>query len=84
MAYFNAEREQFIGTIEEMGKMYKALKMELDDKLTVKDQFAMAALTSMLSQPQDFAEGTPKLAADWAYKFADAMIEARATLGEEK
>ena len=43
----------------------------------LRDEFAMAALTSMLSRPQDFAEGTPKIAADWAYKFADAMMKAR-------
>ena len=44
---------------------------------TLRDQFAMAAMTSMLSRPQDLAEGTPKIAADWAYKFADAMMKAR-------
>lgn len=43
----------------------------------LRDEFAMAALTSMLSTPQSLTEVTAKIAADWSYKVADAMMKAR-------
>lgn len=43
----------------------------------LRDEFAMAALTSMLSEPQKLGDDTPSVAAKWAYKFADAMMKAR-------
>ena len=45
--------------------------------MDLRDYFAAKALMSMLSPVQDIGEGTPKIAAKWAYKFADAMIEER-------
>lgn len=44
---------------------------------SLRDQFAMAALTSMLSTPQNLTDVTAKIAADWSYKIADAMMKAR-------
>ena len=44
---------------------------------TLRDEFAMAALTSMLSPVQDITASTPAKAAKLAYQFADAMLEAR-------
>ena len=44
---------------------------------SLRDQFAMAALTSMLATPQALNDVTAQLAAEWAYRFADAMMEAR-------
>ena len=44
---------------------------------TLRDQFAIAALTSMLSAPQELREDRFRVAADLSYKFADAMLEAR-------
>lgn len=74
MAYFDNEKEQLILTVKETGKMYAALKAELNDKLTVRDQFAMAALPVAAK-----AEG--RLLSDdiarMAYELADAMLKAR-------
>lgn len=47
------------------------------DQPTLRDQFAMAALTSMLDKVQSIQEETFALAASYAYKFADSMLEAR-------
>lgn len=52
------------------------------DTLTIRDQFAMAALTGMISSEGNLVdEGcafyTPSNAAERAYFFADAMLEAR-------
>lgn len=48
---------------------------------TLRDQFAMAALTSMLSPTQDITPSTPEYAAKLSYWFADAMMEARDAKG---
>lgn len=45
--------------------------------MTLRDYFAAKALQSMLATPQQFTDNTPEIAADWAYKFADAMIDKR-------
>jgi hypothetical protein len=55
-------------------------KPKMLDRATLRDQFAMSALTSMLSPVQDIRDGTPDLAAKLAYRFADAMLEARGTV----
>lgn len=52
------------------------------DTLNIRDQFAMAALTGMIASEGDLVdEGcafyTPENAAERAYIFADAMLEAR-------
>ena len=59
---------------------------ELEEKLaktkeqpTLRDQFAMAALTGMLMRSVGYEETAEK-----AYKFADAMIKTRAALGEKE
>ena len=44
---------------------------------SLRDQFAMAALTSILHTVQHVSESTPAFAAELSYKFADAMMEAR-------
>ena len=43
----------------------------------LRDEFAMAALTSMLDSPQSFVETTYDKAAELSYRFADAMLKAR-------
>ena len=50
--------------------------------MTIRDWFAGQALMSMLSAPDKIGDGTPALAAGLAYKFADAMIEARLAMQE--
>jgi len=56
------------------------LRNELDEaKAALRDQFAMAALTGLLTSPEILG-CTPKKTASDAYAMADAMIEARATL----
>jgi hypothetical protein len=52
-----------------------AAKRERETPL--RDRFAMAALTSMLSPVQDIRDGTYAIAAELSYRFADAMLEAR-------
>ena len=50
-----------------------------DDQPTLRDQFAMAALTGILMNSfmgQQAAE-SPAKASTWAYEYADAMLEAR-------
>lgn len=47
------------------------------DGMDLRDYFAAKALMSMLSPVQDITDGTPIVAARLAYKFADAMMEAR-------
>jgi len=42
---------------------------------TLRDEFAMAALTGFVANPNNIA-GTEE-SAQWAYRYADAMIEAR-------
>lgn len=44
--------------------------------LTLRDQFAMAALTGILGNPE-FDEFLPEQWASEAYKYADAMMKAR-------
>ncbi len=45
--------------------------------MTLRDYFAGQALMSMLSPIQEIGKETPALAAELAYRFADAMIEER-------
>ncbi len=45
--------------------------------MTLRDYFAAKALMSMLSPVQDITGNTPDHAAEWSYKFADAMLRAR-------
>jgi len=49
----------------------------LADGMDLRDYFAAKALMSMLSPVQDITDSTPIVAARLAYKFADAMMEAR-------
>jgi hypothetical protein len=46
----------------------------MEPRLTLRDQFAMAAMTGLLSDP---SSSGPDGAAMVAYKYADAMLEAR-------
>jgi len=45
--------------------------------MTLRDYFAAKALMSMLSTPDKIGEGTPAIAAELAYRFADAMLAER-------
>ena len=44
--------------------------------ISLRDEFAKAALTGLLADPNVTAENQKSLA-DWCYKQADAMLEAR-------
>jgi hypothetical protein len=46
--------------------------------MTMLDYFAGKALMSMLSPVQDLTKETPKIAAELAYNFAEAMLKERA------
>lgn len=48
----------------------------ISEQPTMRDQFAMAALSGMLGHPK-CAVSEPEKDAKWAYKYADAMMEAR-------
>ncbi len=48
-----------------------------NDGMDLRDYFAAKALMSMLGPVQNITDGTPKIAAEYAYKFADAMLKAR-------
>lgn len=52
--------------------------MENHEPKTLRDEFATAALTGMLAQPQEPGSGrTQKYLAAIAYQYADVMLEAR-------
>ena len=81
---------EYVSTLEQFNKDLKReneiLKQSLinagnvaDKLMDIRDQFAMAALTGIITRlninnPEDC---DPKNGADAAYKFADAMMEAR-------
>jgi hypothetical protein len=56
---------------------------EMNTELTLRDRFAIAALGSVIANFKDFESdsddksGWADLAADFAYEYADAMLEAR-------
>lgn len=53
--------------------------------MSLRDYFAAAALTSMLSEVQNInLETTPPRAATLAYQFADAMLTERATAQDQQ
>lgn len=47
------------------------------ETLTLRDQFAMAALTAVMSCEDPLYEPTPEFVANRAYRLADAMLTAR-------
>jgi hypothetical protein len=49
--------------------------LEVHDRKTLRDEIAMAALTGFAANPNN-AAGTEE-SAQWAYRYADAMMEAR-------
>lgn len=51
--------------------------IEIPDRFTVRDQFAAAALTGLHTLGRIPEEGLPEKMAEWAYRIADAMMEAR-------
>ena len=51
------------------------LPYPVEEHATLRDQFAMAALTGLLSDPERDAE--PSEYAECAYEYADAMLKAR-------
>ena len=63
---------------EEIERLREACK-NVSSYISVRDQFAMAALTGMLMRSVGYEETSEK-----AYKFADAMIKTRAALGEKE
>jgi hypothetical protein len=52
------------------------IPISMTETLTLRDQFAMAALTGFMGSG-DCATGNHDAAARLAYRFADAMLEAR-------
>ena len=63
---------------DEIERLREACK-NVSSYISVRDQFAMAALTGMLMRSVGYEETSEK-----AYKFADAMIKTRAALGEKE
>lgn len=65
-----------------LGKMESRSELdEKPDELTLRDRFAMAALTGLLAAPDDVGVDARlhiEKAAEWAYQQADAMLKARA------
>jgi len=61
---------------EEIAELKQSLA-QAKQKKTLRDEFAMAALTSMLSPVQDIKDTTYARAAELSYKFADAMMKER-------
>ena len=55
------------------------MPVALEEAVTLRDQFAMAALTGMLMRSVGYEETAEK-----AYKFADAMLKSRAALKEKE
>lgn len=49
--------------------------------MSLRDYFAAAALTSLLSTPDKIGESTYATAAQLSYRFADAMLTERAKAG---
>jgi hypothetical protein len=58
---------------------YQKLKLEVEQSktLTIRDQFAMAALTGLVAANYGRKDVDPLDVASWAYGIADAMMEAR-------
>jgi len=52
---------------------WNARKEQENSQLTMRDQFAMAALTGLLADPNVVVEGTAEL----AFKISDKCVEAR-------
>ena len=63
---------------DEIERLREACK-NASSYISVRDQFAMAALTGMLMRSVGYEETSEK-----AYKFADAMIKTRNALGEKE
>ena len=63
---------------DEIERLREACK-NASSYISVRDQFAMAALTGMLMRSVGYEETSEK-----AYKFADAMIKTRTALGEKE
>lgn len=54
------------------------LQRQLDDRPSLRDQFAMAALTGIITRSATFfSEESFNLYSDYAYQIADAMLAAR-------
>lgn len=51
---------------------------------TLRDEFAMAALTGMLASPSTSAWADSEYWSQVSYVFADAMLEARAAISRAK
>ncbi len=58
------------------------IKLKRERKPTLRDQFAMAALTGGLSSKVNYLDKlSARSAAGWSYSLADAMLEARKGTG---
>ena len=60
------------------------LREALNDRMKMRDQFAVAALPAILMNKGLQIFVTAEAAAETAYQVADAMMKARAALGEDK
>ena len=67
--------------IDALRMTVESLQQKLFDTMTVRDQFAAAALSAII---RNHGVQTPKVAAEVAYQVADEMMKARAALGEGK
>jgi hypothetical protein len=62
--------------IENIKGIYAQLSDILDNEITLRDQFAMAALTGVVASSK-FSTRETEDSASFCYEIADAMLEAR-------
>lgn len=70
--------------IDEQADEIERLREALNDRMKMRDQFAAAALPAILVNKGLQIFVTAEAAAETAYQVADAMMKARAALGEGK
>jgi len=66
------ENEHLRQRIEQLEASVNRMADVLEDRVTIRDQFAMAALTGLIADDPIIASDVPE-----AYRYADAMMEAR-------
>lgn len=58
-------------------EMHEGKLTIMEPQLTLRDQFAMAAMSGLLSNPPGIYDRSNSWIAEWAFKMADAMMKAR-------
>lgn len=66
------ETEKLRERITELEGIVNRMSDLMEERVTIRDQFAMAALTGLIADDPIIASDVPE-----AYRYADAMMEAR-------